>query len=483
MAKSYERTLINVWVRHWKLVALVTLSCVLLAGLINHLLPHRYQSEMKFLVNTERADLVITSGENQSPAPPSEVSETQVNSEIELMRSRDILEKIVIDQQLYLPFLRSSGGALPSKSVGRATDKLAKDLSVSALRRTNIIDVTYRASSPELSVEVLRDIGEQYLVAHLLAHSAPGTEEFFQTQVDHFRKDLVSARTALAGFHRETQLYAMPEQQAALLERLQTVSSQLNDVTAQIRVQDSRLAESDRQLTVVPERIVTQVRQSSDQLALQQIEPMLAQLENRRIELSTKFKPTDRLIRELDDQIANTHRQIDHIRQDRSDEKTSDLNALHQSLKSDATKSRIDLRGLQTQHTELERMHQNLLKELDGLDNSFVKQQELERVEKEAEDNLALYTHRLDEARLAQALDHDQFSNVVMIEKPVESSVAVSPNLPLNLLAGFLVGLLLSAGLALFAEERKGRLFPIDTPLGQRSSDLVENPFQVASGD
>ena len=49
--------------RHWKLVVLVTLSCVLLAGLINHLLPHRYESEMKFLVNTERADMVITSGE------------------------------------------------------------------------------------------------------------------------------------------------------------------------------------------------------------------------------------------------------------------------------------------------------------------------------------------------------------------------------------------------------------------------------------
>ena len=483
MARSYERGLIDVCIRHWKFVVLVTLSCVLLAGLINHLLPHRYEAEMKFLVNTERADLVITSGENQSSALPSEVSETQVNSEIELMRSRDLLQKVVIDQRLYLPFMRNAGGAPPSRAAERATDKLMKDLSTSALRRTNIIDVTYRATSPEFSVEVLRDVGEQYLAAHLLAHSAPGTEEFFQTQVDRFRKDLVSARTTLAGFHRETQLYSMPEQQAALLERLQTVSSQLNDVTAQIRVQDSRLAESDRQLTVVPERIVTQVHQTSDQLALEQIEPMLAQLENRRIELSTKFKPTDRLIRELDDQIANTHRQIDHIRQDRMDEKTSDLDALHQSLKSDAAKSRIDLRGLQTQRTELERMHQNLLKELDGLDNSFVKQQELERVEKEAQDNLAIYTHRLDEARLAHALDRDQFSNVVMIQKPDASPLAVSPNLPLNLLAGFIVGLLLSAGLILLHEGRNGRLFSFDESLGPRSTDLADNPFQVASGD
>ena len=272
-----------------------------------------------------------------------------MNSEIELLRSRDILEHIVLEHKLYLGFDGNSTGPPQRKAIERATEKLAKDLSVSALRRTNIIDVTYRASSPYSSVEVLRDIGQQYLAAHLVAHSAPGTEEFFSAQVDHFGKQLITARTALADFHRETQLYSMPEQQTALLERLETVSSQLKDVSAQIRVQDSRLTESDRQLTNVPERIVTQVRQSSDQLALQQIEPMLAQLENRRIELSTKFKSTDRLIRELDDQIANTHRQIDHIRQDRIDEKTTDLDALHQSIQGDAAKSRIDLKGLETQ--------------------------------------------------------------------------------------------------------------------------------------
>ena len=70
-------------------------------------------------------------------------------------------------------------------------------------------------------------------------------------------------------------------------------------------------------------------------------------------------------------------------------------------------------------------MRKDLLRQLDGLDQSYIHQQELERVAKESEDNLALYTHRLDEARLAEALDRDKFSNVVMIEKA--GSVANCP--------------------------------------------------------
>jgi uncharacterized protein involved in exopolysaccharide biosynthesis len=89
------------------------------------------------------------------------------------------------------------------------------------------------------------------------------------------------------------------------------------------------------------------------------------------------------------------------------------------------------------------------------LDQSYVESQNLEQEEKEAQDNYLLYTHYLDEIRLNEALDRDKFSNVVMIEKPVVSTIPVFPRLGLNLAAGFLVGLLLSFGLAFLRELRE----------------------------
>src|SRR6476469_1832894 len=66
--------------------------------LVTLLLPNRYESRMKILVKNQRVDVAITpeatSGVN-APAIDNEVSENQINSEIELLTSKDILTEIV----------------------------------------------------------------------------------------------------------------------------------------------------------------------------------------------------------------------------------------------------------------------------------------------------------------------------------------------------------------------------------------------------
>jgi hypothetical protein len=73
-----------------------------------------------------------------------------------------------------------------------------KDLVVIALRKTNIIEVDYRAADSDLAVAVLRDLGDRYLSAHLAAHSAPGTYKFFTEQVDKYGTQLTRARAVLS---------------------------------------------------------------------------------------------------------------------------------------------------------------------------------------------------------------------------------------------------------------------------------------------
>src|SRR5579862_3485351 len=62
------------------------------------LLPPRYEAEMKILVNQERVDPVITSDTDieQRAAVNSAVSEEDLNSEVELLKSRDLLEQVVL---------------------------------------------------------------------------------------------------------------------------------------------------------------------------------------------------------------------------------------------------------------------------------------------------------------------------------------------------------------------------------------------------
>ena len=62
------------------------------------LLPRKYEAEMKILVNRERVDPVVTSNPEAQAGPSivPVVSEEDLNSEVELLKSRDLLEKVVV---------------------------------------------------------------------------------------------------------------------------------------------------------------------------------------------------------------------------------------------------------------------------------------------------------------------------------------------------------------------------------------------------
>lgn len=385
-------------------------------------LPRKYESRMKFLVNNERADLVITPEKGPSMAPISEVDEAQVNSEMELLRSRDILEAIVADAKLYLPYQKDPRTAPSRLSIEHAVLRLEKDLNVS----------------------VLRDLTDRYLTSHLLVHSAPGTYRFFTDEVAKYRSQWETAQTVLSDFHRQKHLFVMGQQQTAAVARLETVEAQLKDLHAEIEEQRSRLNQDNAQLAQTSERVTTQVRQVPNLQAIQQLETMLTDLRNKRIALAMKFKPTDRLVVELDQEIASTSQSLGNVRTGPAAERTSDLDTLHESLKADLARGQVALSGLETRRAEIAAMRQGYLQQLSGMDTDSIQLRSLEQNEKEAEDNYLLYSRRLQESKLSNSLDREKFSNVAVIEKPVSSPIPVSPKLGLNLAVGAVMGIFLS---------------------------------------
>src|SRR5580692_9745049 len=80
--------------RRAKLVLLTFLGVVLgtLMGIL--LLPKGYEAKMKILVTRERVDAAVSSGRNAVMPPPGDVTEEDLNSEVELLRSRDLLERV-----------------------------------------------------------------------------------------------------------------------------------------------------------------------------------------------------------------------------------------------------------------------------------------------------------------------------------------------------------------------------------------------------
>src|SRR5205807_4529782 len=140
--------------RKW-MVLIIFFTVVLGTIALTLVLPDKYESRTKILVKNQRVDVAITPGNASAPSVGSEgeVTENQINSEIELLTGRDLLTQVVTDCGL----ANQSGGLFsrtpPSESVRveRAVNQLAKDLVISPVRRANIISISYASNSPQTS--------------------------------------------------------------------------------------------------------------------------------------------------------------------------------------------------------------------------------------------------------------------------------------------------------------------------------------------
>src|SRR5687768_5673525 len=121
--------------RHKALILTAFLMIALATAAVTLLLPNKYESRMKILVKNMRVDVAITPERTNGPSglvQENEVGESQINSEIELLTSKDLLEAIVKECGLAKPTPSHFWGAETSEAVRteKAVNQLAKDLTI-----------------------------------------------------------------------------------------------------------------------------------------------------------------------------------------------------------------------------------------------------------------------------------------------------------------------------------------------------------------
>ena len=117
-------------------------------------MPNEYESRMKILVKNTRSDVPITPERTTGATGAyfdNDVSENQINSEIELLTSEDLLKQVVTECGLYGRRLFDSRRSLGSRKrrvrkprrLKRRAAQLAKDLVITPVKKANIIEVKY----------------------------------------------------------------------------------------------------------------------------------------------------------------------------------------------------------------------------------------------------------------------------------------------------------------------------------------------------
>lgn len=438
------------------LVIFIFASVVLGTAVVTYLLPNKYDSRMKILVKNQRVDVAITAEQTSGSVPSSidnEVSENQINSEIELLTSKDVLTQVVTECGL----AKSEKGWLSRPApqavlVEIAVNGLAKDLVITPVRKANVITISYSSKSPELSAAVLKKLGELYLEKHLKLNHPAGASDFFTQRAGEYDRKLKQAEQQMTDFQQSNNLVILSQQKELTLQKTADAKSKLLESETALNEATNKIARVEQQLAAIPKRVVTQSRQLPNQYSAERLNTMIVELQNRRTQLLTKFRPEDRLVREVDEQIRTTREALMKAEQKTAVEENTDLNPLRQTLETELSRARLDQAGARARRDTLSGQLQQYEGALKKLEGDTTKHNDLQRQVKEAADNYQLYAKKREEARIADELDRQKITNVSIAEAATVAQIPSSPSRSMNLVLGVLLAAFLSLGSVFSAE-------------------------------
>ena len=445
------RTVIETCIRKKRLLMTVFLLCIAVTMAAIYLLPPKYQATMSILVQTARETPPVSSEPDKVVQITPTVTEEQVNSEMELLHSRDLLTEVVDKTQ--------GSSRMSPEEKEKAIRGLGKALVVSVVRNSNVLAVSYTDSSPEKAQKVLQLVADAYLAKHLNLSHPSGTFGFFKGQADQAHKLLTDAQQQLSDLKAREGLTSLDDEKAALFKQINSDDANLTQIQGLIEENAGLAGAAHTEMSDTAQRIPTQVRSVPNQYSVEQLNTMLAQLTNQRIGLLSKFTPNDRFVKEVDDQIANVRKNLAAVEGTAVQENTTDVNPVHQELQQTFAKSRVALKGLEAHKTVVAAEKAQLQDQLSTLEKQTAEYDTLQNQVTEDQRNYDLYAQKRDQAQIDEAMDKERFLNVAIADAPSASMVAIQPRPKLYLTLGLFTAFFLSIGSSLLAEMSRDTFY------------------------
>lgn len=408
------------------------LSCLALIAAITVVTKRQYRSEMKFIVHSTRSNAVI-SPDHATNSVLMVVSEEELNSELEILQSEDVLSKVAD------PSWDPQAPSRSSRQLKEHSKRLAyftKHLTVDPIRKADVISLSYVARTPKDARDTLALLASTYLAQHERLQRPSGTSNFFEEEASRYEREWKRSIDELVGFQQLHHLVSVADVEEKLQKAIADEEDLLRKNEAKLGESTARQEEAIKILKEVPARQQSQQRTLPSQLLIQQLRSQLMSLTNHRTELLTRYAPSDRLVVEVNQQIIDTDRAIEGAVTESSVENTTDINPPWQQLKTSLVQGRVERVGLLRTESGARSVLAALrsrLSEVQSLSPNF---EELRSRSEHAQANFETFAEKRDRARVEDEMDARKLLNVTIMENPTLSYRAARPRPLLNLALG-----------------------------------------------
>lgn len=435
--------------RHVKLLVAVG-SLTLLAGLALAFVPSKkYESEMVLLVQNGRANETISAGATTTAAPP-EVSDAQVNGEIDVISSTDVLDEVVDPGWTSTPANQHSNEAVIDHE-GKV-GALRGRLTVTPGRKSRTVLVQYRASDPKQAYSMMTRLLSAFLDKQKDLGQPSQAPKFFTDEAARYKKAWEDAQAELVRYQVEHQIVSVTDKESLTEKQLFELESELRTADVMIHETEGRIRAEEAEIKSQPRRMNTTETSTQLTASIDSLNTQLVTLTLKRTELLTKYVPTDRLVQEVDTEIEQVNAAIKNLQVDRTSSVTTNANPTWLAADEQLSVARSLLKATVAQREQLAAEVADLQKQADTVAKDSTEYNLLDNKVTELQNNYILYAKKRDEAVANSGMDQLRLLNVAVLENPSYSPLPVRPRPLLDTLLALFTAVFV-AGFAVFIAE------------------------------
>jgi polysaccharide biosynthesis protein PslE len=447
-----------------------TFSGIMLATIaVTFLTPRMYTSEAKLFVRLGRESAEMDpTAVSDHVVLVNESREYEINSVFEMLRSREVMAAVIsaIGPQVILErgssdaSMSSSGtpSALASlSSSGSIEDKALKHLSnylvVAPVKKSNIIDITYTAESPDLARDIVANVIKQAREVHIRVNRTDGSHEFFATQASELREKVSGLEEQLRDLKNASGIVSLPDQRALQLQQIAALERTLLETEARQGASAAEVQAQEVALTTIPETITTSRTVGMPNSAAAAMREQLFAAQGRLQEiLSVCTKENPRAIAAAE-HVAALQTVLDQ--EPVQPQVAQGPNAAHQEFDLAHRKGEVTTASLQATATALGEQLVTARKELMRLNGHEAEMARLEREIELATANYKKYSEHLEMSRINDELALKDISNLNVLQPPSFSTIPTKPRRLLNLAMGLIGAIFASLAVGLVLEQRR----------------------------
>lgn len=420
-----------------KLFLVFIVLCAAVVGYSFTLTPY-YEATTRLLVKTGPEYQTQSDANAPVASAPSTTKLEIVNSEIQILTSRDLIEAVVnkIGADKLYP---------GSASLDVAIRKFQADFKAAPVEQADVIDASYRNSSRELAVAALNEVVAVYQQKHAEMFADP-RYAFLKQQTQQYADQLDAITKKEADIRNQQSLFDVDAQRAKLLDDRAATSSIIDQLKSQSIDAHQRIEFLTNRLKTTPALIPAGVQPSD---AVEQAKARLLDLQVKQQQLKERYVGDVKPEQDADSEIAKLR---DFIQ--RSDpittKQSSQRNSAYDDMVVALNRALADAAPLDQQVAMRQQELQHIDERLRDLEQGATQIDELERERRTLEELTHTYRTRFENARMNEDLDRQRIVSVSIVQQPAAPEKPAGPrHLPFAL-AGLLIGIIGASGVLLY---------------------------------